>query len=86
MVSQAEGLYATEVEGQVVLMSLAGGECFGLNHVAALLWQKMETAVPISSLIDGCVQQFDAPRHQIAADVVRVFDELQQRGLIQVLG
>lgn len=83
-VAQEEGLYEAEVGGDVVLLSLASGECFGLNRVGSVVWRRITSSPSVSELIDGCCEQFEGDRGAIAADVIALLQDLRERGLLRV--
>lgn len=81
-VSHAEGLYVADVAGDVVIMSVSGGECVGLNVTGAFLWRKLEEPTSVSALIGHACEQFAGSKEDIAQDVLELLVDLERRGLV----
>jgi hypothetical protein len=75
---------ATEVDREVVLMSLERGRCYGLGETGSAIWKRLERPVRIADLCAGLQAEYSGDPEVIAADVLRLLEQLLQEGLIEV--
>ena len=79
----SEEVVAREVGGETVLLDLASGMYFGLDAVGARVWELLSgEAHSHGVLSDRIVDEYDAPRERIEADLTALLDDLTERGLV----
>jgi Coenzyme PQQ synthesis protein D (PqqD) len=72
------------VGDETVLLDLASGTYFGLNIVAARIWELVGGG---RSIADACVvicDEFDANAQTVEADALALGESLLERGLIRI--
>lgn len=84
IVSWSEDTVATDVNDEIVLMSMQRNRCYGLGASGSEIWRKMNTPIRVGALITELQQQFEAPGEQIESDVLATLADLLSEGLIQV--
>jgi pyrroloquinoline quinone biosynthesis protein D len=68
--SKAEGRFSeTEIDGEVVLMNLAGGDFFSLTGTAMAIWRLIDGTRDRAALVAALAVEYDADEAAIAADV-----------------
>ena len=72
----------TTVGEEVVLMSLASGECFGLGETGSAVWRLLGEPEPVFALIAALKEEYDAPAGVLEADVLELLQDLAGRGLV----
>lgn len=77
---------AAEIDGEVVVMSIAQGKYVGLDDMASGIWRRLETPQRVADLCDGLIRDFDGAPEAIRADVVAFLASLEEHGLIVVDG
>jgi 3-dehydroquinate dehydratase len=75
---------ATEVKGEVVLMSLERDRCYGLGSTGSDIWRRLGEPVEVSELVSRLESEYESAPGQIQADVLRTLNELATEGLIEV--
>lgn len=75
---------ATEVDGEMMMMSLDSGEYYGLDAIATDIWKRLETPMRVSALAAALAADYDGDTAIIAADLLRFLDSLAERGLLDV--
>ena len=75
---------ATEVNQEIVLMSLERNRCYGLDSTGSDIWRKIATPTSIRELVTQLKYEYEDPSDQIEADVLRTVTELAAEGLIEV--
>jgi hypothetical protein len=69
-----------------VLLSLRSGTYFSLSRVAAYLWKLWARDGSVRDSIDRLVQDFRVDRPTAEADVAELISELEEVGVITILG
>lgn len=75
---------ACEVGGEAVLLQMDQGVYYGLNPVAARVWQLVQSPRSVQSLIEQVLQEFDVERERCARDVRELIADLSQKQLVRV--
>jgi hypothetical protein len=78
-----EQVLMRRVGDEMVMLDLTGETYYGLNPVGARLMQLAETGATLAQIVDRLIEEFDAVRAQVEADVLRVAAELLAAGLIE---
>ncbi|MGI8771657.1 MAG: PqqD family peptide modification chaperone [Acidobacteriaceae bacterium] len=84
VVQWKESPVSTEVDGEVVLMSLQRGRCYGLGETGTAVWKRMAQPVRIADLLRDLATEYDADPLQISRDVLELLEQLRDEGLVQV--
>ena len=48
--TRAEGLVSSEIDGEVVMMSVDQGKYFGINSVGSRIWSLLESPVSVKEM------------------------------------
>lgn len=83
-VSQGRDCLSTQIDGQVVLMSVSSGVYGGLDQIGSRIWQKIETPQSVRALVDELAAEYQAPRDKVEADVIAFLRELNEKHMVQV--
>ena len=67
--SRAEGMLATELDQETVLMSIDAGAYYGLKGPARSIWEKLETPLTFSALVERLVKEYRVAPEVCAADL-----------------
>jgi Coenzyme PQQ synthesis protein D (PqqD) len=68
---------------QVVVLDTINNEYFGLENVAAKIWQLLETPKSIEHICQEVMLEFEVEFDDISPDVVEFLEKLHAQGLIQ---
>jgi pyrroloquinoline quinone biosynthesis protein D len=80
---RAEGTYSeTEIDGEVVVMSLSSGDFFSLTDTAREIWRLIDGSRDRAALLAALTAEFEADPAEIAADLDPFLDQLAAAGLI----
>ena len=71
---------------EVVVLDLASGTYFGLDPVGARIWELMADGKNLGEICDQMLEEYDVTREELERDILRLADELNGQGLIQVVG
>ena len=73
---------ARTVGDETVILDLASGTYFGLDPVGARIWALMGEGKMLSEICATMLEEYEVEREQLEADVLRLADELAERGLV----
>jgi hypothetical protein len=73
---------ASELDGEMVLLNLATEEYYSLNEVGTRLWDLTDGKRTVAEMIDTILQEYEAERAGVTEDVLALFQELTDEGLV----
>jgi hypothetical protein len=85
IVARSEELVTSNLDGEVVMMSIDSGKYFGLDPIASEIWQLLETPRSIRALCDLLLPQYQVPREQGEQDVLAFCEQAREQKIIRVL-
>jgi hypothetical protein len=75
---------ATELDRETVLMSIDAGAYYGLAGTAQSVWEKLETPLTFSALVDKLANEYNIAPEACAADLQLFLGEMEREGLLSV--
>ena len=75
-------MVASELDGEMVLLNLATEEYYSLNEVGTRLWDLTDGKRTVAEMIDTILQEYEAERAGVTEDVLALFQELTDEGLV----
>lgn len=72
------------LDGQTVLMSIDTGAYYPLEGPARTIWEKLQTPLTFSALVDALVEEYDVAPEACAADTQRYLGTMEEEGLLRV--
>jgi hypothetical protein len=77
-------MLATELDQETVLMSIDAGAYYGLKGPARSIWEKLETPLTFSALVERLVKEYRVAPEVCAADLEGFLAKMEQEGLLRV--
>jgi len=68
----------------LVMFSVEKGSYYGLNDIAAAIWQRIQSPVTVAALCADLQQVFDVPPQRCEAEVLGFLQKLERKGLVHV--
>ena len=84
VVRQGTEPVAVEVDSSVVMMSIARGNYYSVDEVAARIWGLLASPCTVASICDALAAEYSVGPEQCAADVLEFLEHLYSEGLIEV--
>jgi pyrroloquinoline quinone biosynthesis protein D len=82
-ITKAEGHYSeTEIDEEVVVMSLESGDFFSLTGTAREIWRLIDGSRDRAALVTALANEYGAAAEEVAPDVDAFLGELAEAGLI----
>jgi hypothetical protein len=71
-----------ELRGGAVALNLKTGQYYSLNKVGARMWILLQQEESLEAVIGAIVADYNVDAEQVAQDLTRLLQELQESGLI----
>jgi hypothetical protein len=84
LLSRTRDLLSTELDQETVLMSIDAGAYYGLAGVARCIWNKLESPIRFSDLVDCLEGEYCVSRETCVTDVQKFLAEIEREGLLHV--
>ena len=84
VVVRNEQLLTTEVDGEVMAMNVARGECYGLDQIGSRIWAMIEQPRQIEDLCAALMEEFEVDAATCRRDVEDLLQTLRNDGLVTV--
>jgi hypothetical protein len=82
LVKRSSDIIASEVDGEVVMMSVDKGMYFGLDSTGRDIWNKLEQPKSINKICDELQREYNAEAEVLKSDVLAFVKELLENGII----
>jgi hypothetical protein len=81
------GFVTRRVAGETIIVPVSSrvgdlDAIYTLNDVGSRVWALIESPTSVEDIVETLCSEYEAPRDQIAGDVVELLRELQTSGLI----
>lgn len=85
IVVQSKEVVASDIDGEVVMMSIAQGTYSGLDAIGSEIWEMLETPHRISQICEVLMERYDVERERCQEDVLALLNDLASDETINVL-
>ena len=82
-IARADGLVASEIDGDLVILSIDSGHFFHLNATGSRLWDLLDAPMTVAELCDKARQRFAVDADECRRDVGAFVRGLRDKGLLQ---
>jgi hypothetical protein len=79
-------LIAEPIDDELVMADIDAGKYYGLNNIAAAIWQNVETKISVEDLCKRLCENYEVTAEQCSTEVLAFLKELETRNLISVEG
>lgn len=83
-VSRVNGPVAAELNGEIAILNPESGLYFSLNEVGSLIWKSISDRCSIAEITEVILEAYDVEPRQAEADTLRLINELNRAGLVQI--
>jgi hypothetical protein len=84
IISKNPAIISSKMDDEVVMMSIEKGNYYGLNPVAAEIWEMLTEPLSVQSICDKLMDEFEVSQEQCYNEVLVFIDKLGSEGLIVV--
>jgi len=82
--SRTKGVAGSEMDGEIVMMSMETGKYYCLNPVASRIWQLLEEPITLSELVDKLLKEYEVERAVCLTEIEDILDKLDAEGLLEI--
>jgi len=83
-VRRREDLLTTEVDGELIAMSIERGSCYGLNRIGSRIWALIAEPRSIDTICAALLDQFEVTPETCRREVIELLDALRREDMIVV--
>lgn len=84
IITKNPSIISSRMDDEVVMMSIEKGNYYGLNPVAAEIWEMLTGPMTVQSVCDRLMEAFDVGQEQCHREVFSYLEKLATEGLIVV--
>jgi hypothetical protein len=84
IISRSPSVVTAEIDGEVVMMSIAQGQYFGLDDIGSDIWKRLDPPCAFADLIERLAADYDADRASIAADVRALLENMAADDVVRL--
>ena len=84
LVARAAGLLSAQVGDEVVMLHLERNAYYDIDAVGAAIWDRLESPIRVSDLVDWLTSRYDVERDACLQDVVRFLTEAVSEGIVSI--
>ena len=86
MVTRADGLKISDVDGTVVVESEDGSKTFAMDPVGGYMWQCLEEPLAIRDICDRLCEAYTVDREECEQETLAFVAELVDTDLLTIVG
>ena len=79
----AADLLSCDLVGEAAILDLKNGIYYGVNSVAAFIWNLVQQPQSVDELKTAMLEEYDVEEEQCEADLIRLLIDLKEHGLIK---
>ncbi len=89
--STDHGFVTRSIAGETIIVPVSSrvgdlDAIYTLNDVGSRIWALVESPTSVEEIVAILCDEYEAPRDQIASDLVELLRELEANGLIELVG
>lgn len=85
IVRRNDELLTAEVDGELVMMSIASGRYFGLDDTGRRIWELLVGPVSVAALCEQLVQEYAVDTATCERDVLALLRKMAEHGMIEAV-
>jgi hypothetical protein len=84
LLSRADDVIATEIDGEAIVMTIAHGLCFGFDSIGTRIWSLLERPQKFGDICSALIDEYEVDGETCRKEVARLLGELARERLIVV--
>ncbi|WP_214825838.1 lasso peptide biosynthesis PqqD family chaperone [Exiguobacterium algae] len=81
-VKQNPNMLTTEMDGEIVMMSITHGKYFSIGKTGVAIWEQMATERTIGEVVDQLCERYEVERGTCAQDVIRFVEKMASNEIV----
>ena len=84
VIARSNELVSSDIDGEVVMMSIENGKYYGLDKVGSRIWELLENQFLVSDLINKLLGEFAVDRDTCEKDVMFFLHKLDDDNMLEI--
>jgi hypothetical protein len=84
IISRSPSVLISEVDGDIVVLSIERGRYFGLDYIGSDIWKRIEPPCSFATLIDRLAADYEADRATIVSDVQSLLGHMAKHDVVRL--
>lgn len=84
-IARNEEIVSSDMDDEIVMMSIEQGEYYGINAVGSRIWELLEQPRTAAGLCDILLEEYDVPAEECRRDVLAFIEQLFEKKLVKYL-
>lgn len=84
-IQRSSELVSTNMDGEIVMMSINNGEYYGLDPIGSRIWEILEKPIQVNDLIVALLKEFEVSREQCEKDSFEFLNYLLEKKLLLII-
>ena len=84
LVTRSDDVLASEVDGEIVMMSIENNTYSGLDAIGSEIWGLLEKPISVAEICDFLVSHYDVERRVCENDVLAFLEDLASNKSIRI--
>lgn len=85
IICRSETLLSNNLGEDIVMMDIEEGAYYGLEEVAARIWEMAENPVSVGSLCENLMNEYKVSKEECRSDVGEFLEDLLDRKILKVV-
>ncbi len=73
----------SEIDGEVVMLSVENSEYYGMDKVGSRIWQLIEKPIALKLLIGMLLDEYEVTEEQCTKDTLAFLEQLMEKDLVE---
>lgn len=74
----------SEIDGEVVMLSIENSEYYGMDKVGSRIWQLLEKPINFKQLIKTLLDEYEVTEEQCTEETVNFIEQLVEKELVEI--
>lgn len=83
-VKRNPALVTSNIDGEIVMMSVDNGEYYGLDEIGTRIWDLLENPLLVNELVEKLTEEFEVGKEDCTRDTLEFLNDLLSRNLLVV--
>lgn len=84
LITRSGSAISGEVDGEIVMLDVSRGACFGLNKVGSRIWSLIESPISIAEVCASLTSEYLIDAAECEPQVIELIEQFVAEGLVMV--
>jgi hypothetical protein len=85
VINRSPEVVASDIDGEVVMMSIEKGQYYGLDLIASRIWELLGTRIKVADLIGILTEEYEVTRDACERDLLPLLNDLLAEKLVVIV-